>query len=249
MCRTCGVIRTVESDVAFLGTVESKASNPWSVMLLVNGRPVEFKINTGADVTIIPMSVLQSIPDVVLRPPTKTLIVANCKTLCIEGQFTATLKYHDREAAEEVYTVKKLNHPLLGCPAIEALDLVQRVNAVQTETDVVREFPKLLGGLGRLEEEYKIVLRDDARSYALSTPRRIAIPLLPTKVKAELERMEQMGVVSHVHEPTEWCSEMVVVPMADGRVCVFLPVHVVVGGGPNLMGRDWLSHFDIDPEL
>jgi len=34
-------------------------------------------------------------------------------------------------------------------------------------------------------------------------PRRIAIPLLP-KVKAELERMEQMGVVSRVHEPTKW---------------------------------------------
>jgi len=81
------------------------------------------------------MSVLQSIPHPVLRPPTKTLIGANCDTLCIEGQFTATLKYHDREAAEEVYAVKNFNHSLLGCPAIEALGLVQRVNAAQTETD------------------------------------------------------------------------------------------------------------------
>jgi len=200
MCRTRGAIRAVESHVAFLGTLESKVSNPWSVTLLVNGRPVEFKIDTGTDVTIIP---LQSIPDVVLRPPTKTLIGANCATLCIEGQFAATLKYHDREAAEEVYAVKKLNRALLGHPGIEALGLVQRVNAVQTETDVVREFPKLFEGLGRLEEEYKIGLRDNAKPYALSTPRRIAIPLLP-KVKAELERMEQMGVVSRVHEPTKW---------------------------------------------
>ena len=227
MCRTRGAVRAVESvqdNVAFLGTIEeSEMSNPWSVTLLVNGRPVKFKIDTGADVTIIPRSVLRSIPGVALKPPTKTLSGAGCKTLQVEGQFTAALKYHDREATEEVYAVKKLNRSLLGRPAIEALGLVQRVNAVQTETDVVKEFPKLFGGLGRLEEEYKIVLRDDATPYALSTPRRIAIPLLP-KVKAELERMEQMGVVSCVREPTEWCSGMVVVPKADRsvRICVDL---------------------------
>ena len=31
-----------------------------------------------------------------------------------------------------------------------------------------------------------------------------------------------------------------------GGTQVNLPVHVVGGGGPNLMGRDWLSHFDVD---
>ena len=31
-----------------------------------------------------------------------------------------------------------------------------------------------------------------------------------------------------------------------GSTQVNLPVHVVGGGGPNLMGRDWLSHFDVD---
>ena len=126
-------------------------------------------------------------------------------------------------ATLEVYVVKNLSRSLLGRPAIEALDLLQRVNAVQTKTDIERQFPKLFEGLGKLEEEYKIVLRDNAQPYAQSTPRRIAIPLLP-RVKAELERMEQMGVVSRVREPTDWCSSMVVVPKADGsvRICVDL---------------------------
>lgn len=31
-----------------------------------------------------------------------------------------------------------------------------------------------------------------------------------------------------------------------GSTQVNLPVHVVAGNGPNLMGRDWLSHFDVD---
>jgi hypothetical protein len=32
------------------------------------------------------------------------------------------------------------------------------------------------------------------------------------KVKAELTRMEKLGVISRIDEPTEWCAGMVVVP-------------------------------------
>ena len=47
--------------------------------------------------------------------------------------------------------------------------------------------------------------------------RRIAIPLLP-KVKAELQRMEDVGVISRVEEPTDWCAGIVFVPKPNGRV-------------------------------
>ena len=131
--------------------------------------------------------------------------------------------YKHLEAAEEVYVVKNLSRSLLACPAIEALGLVQRINTVQTKTDIETRFPKLFGSLGKLEEKYKIVLRDDTHPYAQFIPRRIAIPLLP-KVKAELERMEQMRVVRRVRRLTDWCSSMVVVPKGDRsvRICVDL---------------------------
>jgi predicted transcriptional regulator len=38
------------------------------------------------------------------------------------------------------------------------------------------------------------------------------------KVKKELQRMENMGVISRVDKPTNWCSGMVVVPKSDGSV-------------------------------
>ena len=90
--------------------------------------------------------------------------------------------------------------------------------------EYIDKYPKVFGGLGKLDAEYHIQLRDDAKPSALSTPRRFAVPLLPI-VKKELERMESMKVISKMDEPTGWCSPMVVVPKANGdvRICVDLP--------------------------
>ena len=72
------------------------------------------------------------------------------------------------------------------------------------------QFPSLFKGLGKLEESYEIELQEDARPYAVSTPRRVPIPLMPA-VKEELSRMEEQGVITRVNEPTDWCVGMVVV--------------------------------------
>ena len=110
----------------------------------------------------------------------------------------------------------------LGRPAIEALGLAVRVESItKRQTEDVNS--KLFQGLGQLRSEYRIQLKEDAKPYALTTPRRIAIPLL-SRVKGELQRMESLGVIVPVEDPTDWCSGMVVVPKADGkvRICVDL---------------------------
>ncbi len=59
--------------------------------------------------------------------------------------------------------------------------------------------------------------------FALTTPRRVAIPLMQP-VKEELERMERLGVITRIEDPTDWCAGMVVVPKGEGkvRICVDL---------------------------
>ena len=51
----------------------------------------------------------------------------------------------------------------------------------------------------------------------MTTPRRMPIPF-QDKVKAELERMEPIDVIERVDHPTDWCSPIVVVPKANGKV-------------------------------
>ncbi|KAF7659394.1 hypothetical protein LDENG_00298780 [Lucifuga dentata] len=93
---------------------------------------------------------------------------------------------------------------LLGRSASVALGLVARVETISLHSteSVKREFPKLFSGLGKLEGEYKIELKPGAKAFALSTPRRVPLPLLP-KVKQELACMEDLGVISKVDQPTD----------------------------------------------
>ena len=68
-------------------------------------------------------------------------------------------------------------------------------------------------------------MQPDARPFAMSTARNVPLSLdLRPKVKEELSRMEDMGVISRVDQPTEWCAGMVVEPKKSGavRICVDL---------------------------
>uniref|UniRef100_A0A8C6M7K5 Gypsy retrotransposon integrase-like protein 1 n=1 Tax=Nothobranchius furzeri TaxID=105023 RepID=A0A8C6M7K5_NOTFU len=146
--------------------------------------------------------------------------------LAVRGKFTAKLSTPSKTTVQPVYVVADLTGGLLSRSACVALGLVARVEAVPlTSVEAVKlQFPKLFSGLGRMEGEYKIELKADAKPFALSTPRRVPLPLLP-KVKRELARMEELGVISRVEQPTDWCAGMVPVPKPNRdevRVCVDL---------------------------
>ena len=132
------------------------------------------------------------------------------------------------QTRQDIYVVRNLKNPLLGKPAIEALNLIQKVVRIQSDVsynDIEAEgkanHPRLFKGLRELKGEFKIKLKPDSTPFVSTTPRRVALPLM-SKVKAELERMENLGVISKVDISTDWCAGMVVIPKPDGkiRICV-----------------------------
>ncbi|RXN11392.1 Transposon Ty3-G Gag-Pol poly [Labeo rohita] len=82
-------------------------------------------------------------------------------------------------------------------------------------------YPKLCQGLGMVRQPYTIKLKPNVTPFSLATPRRVPLPLLG-KVKKELERMEQLGVITKVEEPTDWCSGMVPVLKKNGAVRIYV---------------------------
>ena len=154
----------------------------------LNGNEVEFKVDTGADVTVIPESVYRAESDVGLQPASLPLNGPTGESLEVLGQFSGRLTRNGNHCCQDIYVVGNLRQPLLGKPAIEALKVVVFVfdEPVQ-KADMVKQFPDVFKGLGKLKDNYSIKLRDNTTPYALTTPRRVPISLLP-KVKEELPK-------------------------------------------------------------
>ncbi|KAL1477271.1 hypothetical protein MTO96_035868 [Rhipicephalus appendiculatus] len=93
--------------------------------------------------------------------------------------------------------------------------------AVADKVNPKEELPAVFQGLSKVLKEHRIQLQLGVHSFALSSPRRIRISLYE-KTKPELQSMQNLGVISPVDEPTEWCAPMVVVPKPSGdvRICV-----------------------------
>lgn len=116
---------------------------------------------------------------------------------------------------------------LLDGSTCEKLVIVKRINEVNIKEDPKSSFdpkmlyPEVFNGLGNVKIPYKIRLKEDAAPYALTTPRRIPLPLLD-EIKSNLEEMRKMNVMERVDESTDWCSGLVLVPKSGRkiRMCV-----------------------------
>ena len=213
-------------DVAYLNPVSAGQTTMWNCTFLLNDHEVPFKVDTGAEVTVISEDQWKSLGMSEVKPPSKKLHGPDNKLLNVRGKIHATLSYRGRQCTQPVFIVKHLQHSLLGLPAIQALNILAQVQAVSTP--IPEQYPALFTGLGTFKgSSYEIQLKPNAKPCALFTPRNVPLPLRK-KVQEELTRMESLGVISRVDEPTPWCAGMVVVPKKSGsvRICVdFRPLN------------------------
>ena len=222
VCRSHVKVAMVEGGQdAFLGTLGSQTSgDTWQVEVRLNDTPVKFQI-----VTVIPTSMHSKLSGTNLRPSQRTLHGPSQCALPVLGQFTGNLVMGDYETHQDMYMygLDKMHTPLLGQPAIEALGLHICVRSVEQDISPIQRFKELFKGLGKMDREFTIQLKEGAVPFTLTTPHKVAIPLMDS-IKAELQRMEKLGVISWIEEPTDWCTGMVVVPRSNKqvRICVDL---------------------------
>lgn len=207
----------------FLGEIKTKYTyiadsnnTPWTVKLIIRDTPVTFKIDTGADTSVISDDTYHKLKHLPQLESDDMDFDSPGGKLDGLGQFTALTKYKGQQYKFTVHVVKTAScSNLLGRAVAAAMGLVKRVDEIQGafDTDV---------GLLKIKP-VKICLRDDAVPYSVNTARRVSAPMLP-KVKTELERMVRCGVIEEVTEPTEWCAPIVPVPKRSGdvRICVDL---------------------------
>jgi len=80
----------------------------------------------------------------------------------------------------------------------------------------VTEFAYLFDGLGHLQGDVR--LQENEKVPPVHTPLR-RLPLgVRDKVGAELRRLEDLGIIESVSEPSPWISALLVVAKPDGRI-------------------------------
>ena len=201
----------------------NKIEDPWHAEIQVNTCKIKFRVDTGADVSVVPEKYFRK-GSPAIKPTTKKLYGPGQMEINVVGVYDATLKTETTETQDSLYVVRNLKEPLLGRPAIEGLRLLQRINKVETlssKEQAKKEHPQLWSGMGKMKKEYLVRLKEDAQPYSISAPRRLALPMR-NKVKEELKSLEEQEIIRPVVEPTDWCAPIVAVPKPTGkiRLCV-----------------------------
>lgn len=212
-----------EADV-YLGEIspiESVDSRSWYTTLKVNtskwkGQKIRFKLDTGAALSICGPNHFTG----EIKPTQKRLYGPGYTLLTCLGVMTCQMRTTGEVIEEDVYIIQNQKTPLLSRSACERLKLI-KVDDSQCQIGNVNVDSQLFEGLGKLDTEYSITLKDDARPYAIHVPRPIPFPRREMADEA-LHQMIQDGVIVKEDGPTPWVAPMVVVPkpgQSKVRIC------------------------------
>ena len=182
--------------------------------------PVNFKIDTGSSVNILPQSIYKSLnikhP---LEAPSHNLTSYTGNMLPVIGMIKLA-SYHKSKVIQTMFYVVEGNAPpLISLQSSVDLGLVQLTYAVESSFNcappcidkqlINKEYGDLFKGIGVLPGEVKLYLKDDAVPV-VNPPRRVP-EALKSKLKAELDTMESDHIIAKVTEPTDWVNSLVVV--------------------------------------
>ena len=198
-------------DEQFLGEIQLNAvkdhhaSKVWKAEVCVNGKQVQFKLDSGVDVSVIPFSLFQKFDRNTctnLERSSKTLLGPCNYKITGKGKFQAKLSIDNKNLYEDIYVVERLERPLLSRHASSLLNLIKKVSdissknklsdslAQNTKMQLLNKYPKLFEGLGELNGEYNSLIKSNAEPYALNVLRKVPLPLLDKtkKVRENLEK-------------------------------------------------------------
>ena len=80
--------------------------------------------------------------------------------------------------------------------------------------EVLKEYSDVFQGIGKLKGQYKLEIEENAKPV-VHLPRRVPVAL-KGKLKRELERLQSLGIIEKVIEPTPWVSSLVIVQKPNG---------------------------------
>ncbi|XP_062576513.1 uncharacterized protein K02A2.6-like [Saccostrea cucullata] len=211
-----------------------------TAQMLINDQTVHFQLDCGSSVNILPDTLYKKLCNdhENLTETNMTLVMYNKSETKPLGKRRLTVRNprnRKKYSIEFVIVSGTELNPILGVSAIQSMKLitVNEQNFVAqiggkcsdtteplTKEHLKQQYPTLFDGLGKLEGE--LHLRIDTTVQPTKIPTR-KVPLsLKSDLKKELDRLQNLGVISPVTTPTDWISSMVVARKSNGaiRLCI-----------------------------
>ena len=195
------------------------------------------KVDTGAQGNVLPLRTYNRMyPSYIAAdglPKRGTLENTDTVLTAYNGQPIpqySTLRLRCSHAANKcdaIFFVADTPGPaIIGLPSCRDLNLVvlnceiTQAAKINTKDDLQRQYPDRFEGIGKFRGDFHITL-DATVTPVIHAVRRCSIHL-KDEVKAELDNMEELGVIERVTEPTDWVSSIVYSRKPSGKLRICL---------------------------
>ena len=215
---------------------------------LIKGRKIEMQVDCGATVNILPKKHVPHNVEIV-QSPRKLSLYGSDASIEAEGHCRVWIKNpktHKKYNVEFV-VVDKDCVPLIGAQTAQYMKLIKvkyeniavvqssvgqcnqsqnvkdssgQSQSVNTKSEVLESYGDVFKGLGKMPGTVHLQT-DSSVEPVVMPPRRVPIAV-KEKLKKELDRLQGIGVIEPVSEPTDWVSGLVAVEKPNGkvRVCI-----------------------------
>ncbi|KAH6946074.1 hypothetical protein HPB50_011473 [Hyalomma asiaticum] len=149
----------------YLGAIKTSDAGARDPTVLVEGQPIYLAIDIGAEETIHPTQVFETLKNrPVLSAPLRQLPPGpDGNLLTAAGMAKIKLICRNPVSIQNVYVLDGICTPVLGKRTIEELWILMFVNAASDEVNPKEEFPAALQGNGKLHREHEIQLQTGAK--------------------------------------------------------------------------------------
>ena len=232
----------------FINTILSQGEHCWHVPIEFGERGLDTrvcKIDSGAAINVMSSSIYEKLSEKpALHACNYRLKAYGNQPIRVRGKITLQIKIPNRPKTAEEFIITDTADDviIIGLPTIESTNIAQlkikpicsilednpvrNLPSVFYDDKILSQYIDLFGNdLGCLPYEHTFTIDEAAKPIA-NPPRKMPIQI-QSKVKAELDKMVQLGVITEQVEPTDWVNSLVTVHKTNGDIRICLdPTHL-----------------------
>nr|XP_022905321.1 uncharacterized protein LOC111417321 [Onthophagus taurus] len=190
------------SSLAMVGEITIGNKSTWMEKINIEGKWVQFKVDTGSEVNIIPMQIIPNKP----LQETKVILEAYGGTrLKPEGKIKLNCAHKSEKIDLEFLVINRDN------------------KYCHTKEKFIQENIDVFEGLGTFNDLCKINLK--ANSVPVAKPCRRVPLIIKKKLYEKLQNLERQKIIAKVTEASEWVNPLIIVEKLNKSLRLCLDPH------------------------